>query len=110
MNLFKLPKSLPEDELCETLVDDGPVLIERIISTGQSTEAGTWLDQKRGEWVVLLQGKAELAFEDGRKVVMGAGDYILIQSHQRHRVEYTSTNPPCIWLAVHAPLTGNHVC
>ncbi|MFM8305920.1 MAG: cupin, partial [Microcystis aeruginosa] len=25
----------------------------------------------------------------------------LIPPHQKHRVEFTSNNPPCIWLAIY---------
>ncbi|NEP28859.1 MAG: cupin, partial [Moorea sp. SIO3I6] len=25
-------------------------------------------------------------------------------AHQKHRVEYTSAEPPCIWLAIHGNL------
>jgi len=107
VNLFQLPNPLPEDELFEALTVDDSVLIERIVSAGQTTQPGTWLDQEKDEWVVLLQGNAEISFEDGRSEVMGAGDYMLIPAHCKHRVEFTSETPPCIWLAVHASLTGN---
>ncbi|MDS4068774.1 MAG: cupin, partial [Candidatus Competibacter sp.] len=29
------------------------------------------------------------------------GDYLWIPAHRRHRVEWTSENPPAIWLALH---------
>jgi len=32
---------------------------------------------------------------------LGKGDYVLIPPMQKHRVVYTSQEPPCIWLAVH---------
>ena len=56
------------------------------------------------EWVILLPGEASLAYADGSKIKLTAGDYLLIPAHQKHRVEYTSSEPPCIWLAVHAHL------
>ena len=34
-------------------------------------------------------------------IKLTAGDYLFIPAHQKHRVEYTSSRPPCIWLAVH---------
>ncbi len=52
--------------------------------------------------VILLQGEAELAYGDGSRMALKAGDYLLIKAHQKHRVEYTSSDPPCIWLAIHA--------
>lgn len=104
MNLFELPEQLPEDELFEKLIPDHGVLIERIISTGQSSPEGFWCDQPRDEWVVLLQGKAKLAWEDGTLLEMKPGDWLLIPAGKRHRIEWTSKNPPCLWLAVHGPI------
>ncbi len=104
INLFNLPNPLPDEEVFESLIADNGVLIERIISTGQASPKGYWYDQDRDEWVVLLQGRAKLVWEDGREMEMGPGDWVLIPAHQRHRVEWTSQNPPCIWLAVHGKL------
>jgi cupin 2 domain-containing protein len=78
------------------------VLVERIVSAGQATPPGEWLEQERDEWVALLQGEAELGFADGSGVALGPGDSILIPARTEHRVERTSSHPPCIWLAVHA--------
>jgi cupin 2 domain-containing protein len=51
--------------------------------------------------VVLLQGEADLTYEDGSTRRLAAGDHIFIPTYQRHRVSYTSSEPPCVWLAVH---------
>lgn len=111
-NLFNLPKHLnsqgrsqpPANEILEPLVTGNDTLIERIISTGQTTPPGQWYDQNRDEWVVVLQGEAILGYEDGSRLKLAVGDYVLIPAHCKHRVEYTSSEPPCIWLAVHANL------
>jgi len=105
MNIFQLPPVLPEGEVFEALVLDHGILIERIISCGQITPQGQWYDQERDEWVVLLQGYAEISWEDSRIEKLHAGDWLLIPAHERHRVTYTSSDPPCIWLAVHARLS-----
>ena len=105
-NLFRLPETMPREELFEPLIPDRGVLIERIISTGQATPPGEWYDQERDEWVALLQGRAALAYADGRIVELEAGDAVFIPAHERHRVESTSADPPCIWLAVHGRLSG----
>lgn len=102
MNLYDLPSELPGEERFERLAEGAGVLVERIVSTGQSTPPGEWLESERDEWVVLLQGDAELAFADGSRTTLSRGDHVLIPAGQRHRVERTSTEPPCIWLAVHA--------
>jgi cupin 2 domain-containing protein len=100
-NIFHLPPELPNEEVFEAIVKRDRVLIERIISTGQTTAPGEWYDQERDEWVILLQGEAQLAYDDGSTIDLRVGDYVLIPAHQRHRVAYTSSDPPCIWLAVH---------
>ncbi|WNG55008.1 cupin domain-containing protein [Archangium gephyra] len=105
-NLFELPHPLPEQETFEPLLPDNGVLIERIISTGQASPPGHWYDQERDEWVVLLQGRAKLVWEDGRSRELGPGDHVFLPAHERHRVEWTSREPPCIWLAVHGDLRG----
>lgn len=102
-NILALPQNLSQQELFEVLLRRDRILIERIISTGQSTPPGQWLDQDTAEWVILLQGQAELAFEEGVAVSLSPGDYLFIPPHQKHRVATTSVNPPCIWLAIHLP-------
>jgi len=104
MNLLRLPDRMPGSELVEALIPDRGVLIERIISSGHITLPDSWYDQERDEWVVLLQGQARVAWENGQELVMEAGDWVFIAAHERHRVEYTSEQPPCIWLAVHGQL------
>lgn len=105
-NIYKLPKDLPAQELLEKIAESEKIKIERIISTGQTTPPGEWYNQELDEWVVLLQGKARLAYEDGSEITLNSGDYILIPAHQKHRVSYTSAQPPCIWLAIHGNLAA----
>ena len=106
-NIYTLPSPLPNEELFEPIIQNQSLLIERIISTGQTTPEGEWYDQQRDEWVMLLQGEATLSYVDGSQIQLKPGDYLLIRAHQKHRVEYTSTNPPCIWLAIHGNLDQN---
>ena len=99
---FELPEVLPEEfELFDSIISNENITIERIISTGQRTPDGQWLQQDKDEWVLLLQGESELSFENGRKKSLMSGDYVLIPKNQRHRVERTSKEPLCIWLAVY---------
>jgi cupin 2 domain-containing protein len=104
MNIFELPEVLLDRELFEPLIETEQILIERIVSTGQTTPEGEWYDQPRDEWVLLLQGEAQLMYEDGISIELKSGDYLLIPAHQKHRVIYTSSNPACIWLAIHSAL------
>jgi cupin 2 domain-containing protein len=103
-NIFKLPLLIPEEEIFEPLLSTENVLIERIISTGQTTPMGEWYDQERDEWVILLQGEAEISYGDNSRITLKSGDYILLKAHQKHRLEYSSKEPPCIWLAIHGKL------
>ena len=101
-NLFERPAGPLAEEFVELVAGGHGVSIERIVSTGQATPVGHWLDQPRNEWVVLLEGEAELAYDDGSRLRLGPGDHVLIPAGERHRVEWTRSDPPCIWLAVHA--------
>lgn len=101
-NLFAhLPKTL-EEERFDTLLDAPAARIERILSHGQATPPGQWYDQPRAEWVVLLQGAAELRFEDepGPRA-MAPGDWLFIAARRRHRVCWTDPEATTVWLAVH---------
>ncbi|MEO1068945.1 MAG: cupin domain-containing protein [Cyanobacteria bacterium J06638_6] len=102
-NLFHLPIPLPPAEMFTTLVETPQLRIERIVSSGQTSLPDQWYDQDQTEWVVVLQGEAELTYGDGTSQRLQPGGYVLILPHVRHRVTYTSTEPPCIWLAVHWP-------
>ena len=101
-NIFDIEDSRSDtEEVFEDLVRKSGLLIERIISTGQATPEDEWYDQEQDEWVILLQGKSVLEFENKEQLTLGKGDWIFIPAHLRHRVAFTSTNPECIWLAVH---------
>ncbi len=100
-NLFELPKNPGAEEYSEILAL-GDAQIMRIISNGQTTPVDQWYDQDTDEWAVLLDGEAHLLFEDNEIVVMHKGDYILIKAHEKHRVIYTITQPPCVWLVIHS--------
>jgi cupin 2 domain-containing protein len=100
-SIFALPFPLPQEEIFESFVETPLLRVERILSTGQTTPPGQWYDQERWEWVILLQGEAEIGYEDGRRIRLKPGDYLSIPPHQKHRVEFTSDAPPCIWLAIH---------
>ena len=96
MNIYDLPQLLLSEELTAILAQSENVRIERIISTGHTSD---WYDQSETEFVALLQGEARIEFEN-KTVTMSGGDTLVIQPHKRHRVTYTSSEPPCIWLCV----------
>ena len=94
----------PDQEHIDTLYSNRNTRIKRILSKGHVTPPGQWYDQKEDEWVMLMQGNASLEFEDGSIIHLRTGDYIVLDAGTKHRVSYTSNNPPCIWLAVYVEL------
>lgn len=100
-NIFEnIPENL-EAEVFERLVDSDGVCIERIISRGQQSPDESWYDQDENEWALVLQGEAQLLFDDETSVHLKAGDFVNIPAHKKHRVEWTSPVTETIWLAIH---------
>lgn len=92
------------EEVLETLIKTPGLLVERIVSHGQTTVIGEWYDQAGDEWVLLLTGRAVIRFESDETIELLPGDYLFIPAHRKHRVEFTSADPDCIWLAIHGKL------
>jgi cupin 2 domain-containing protein len=101
-NLFDdVPTDTAEERVSDLLVTSN-LKIERIVSTGQASPTGFWYDQPWAEWVVVLTGSAGLKIEGESEIrVLHKGDHIQIPAHRRHRVEWTDSGQPTIWLAVH---------
>ena len=108
------------DVCINILFNNENVKIEKIISTGQTTD---WQESNKNEFVILVQGNAEIEYYDNRicedknfktnenimknlkntndmKLQLGKGDIILIKKGERHRVSYTSKNPCCVWICI----------
>ena len=101
-NLFgNLPTAI-DQELVEVLARGKHFHVERIVSTGHASPEDFWYDQEQDEWVIVLQGEAKLRFEAPEESLhLKTGDYLTIPAHRRHRVEWTTTAEPTVWLAVH---------
>ena len=100
-NIFEnIPVDL-HSEVFDSLVEANGVRIERIISRGHASPESGWYDQPRDEWVMVLRGKAIIAFEDKSPVTLREGDYINIKAHEKHRVQWTDPGVETVWLAVH---------
>ena len=97
--LSPLPANLPE-ELVETLCQSPDVRIERIVSRGHVSPPDFWYDQEQHEFVLLVSGRARLAFADGTTVELHPGDWLDIPAHKKHRVEWTDPVRDSVWLAV----------
>jgi cupin 2 domain-containing protein len=80
------------------LLDAQHLSIERILSA-PGAASGPY-DQTQDEWVLLLQGEALMEVA-GERVALTAGQAIHLPAHCIHQVLNTSTEPPCLWLAVH---------
>ncbi len=101
-NIFSGIKNQSPEEIFETIIKTNQFKIERIISSGQSTDKEKWYDQDVDEWVILLKGSDSLLFEgNNEEIIMKPGDYVNIPAHQKHRVEWTDAKEDTIWLAVH---------
>ncbi|MCB1546133.1 MAG: cupin domain-containing protein [Rhodoblastus sp.] len=99
--LSDLSKSFREEQF-DTLLARPGVRIERIVSTGQASPEGFWYDQAETEWVCVIAGAAALLIEgEAQPHMLKAGDWLEIAPHVRHRVEWTETSQPTIWLAMH---------
>ncbi|KAF0156093.1 MAG: cupin 2 domain-containing protein [Syntrophaceae bacterium] len=91
-----------KDELIETILQTSNFRIERIVSHGHNSMDGSWCDQSDNEWVILLKGSAALRFENQSQLIrMNPGDYLHIEKHVKHRLEWTNPEQETIWLAVH---------
>ena len=100
-NLFSdIPRELPK-ELFDVLVAGDGVRIERIVSRGHSSPAEGWYDEAQSEWVMVVQGRAVIAYPDRDSISLAPGDYVTIAAHEKHRVEWTAPDEDTIWLAVH---------
>jgi len=109
-NIFgDIPNNVPS-EIFEILLSKSGIKIERIISQGQCSSKDDWYDQTQDEWVILLEGQAELQFEHNLAiVVLNPGDYVLIPAHTKHRVHWTDPEIKTIWLAIHIyPIESDH--
>jgi cupin 2 domain-containing protein len=98
-----LLSALPADlgaEVFEEVLRAESVRIERIVSRGHTSPESGWYDQDEHEWVLVLEGAAVLAFDDGSEVRLGAGDHVNLPAHRRHRVAWTAPEKATVWLAV----------
>ena len=99
-NFFSnIPKNLT-DEIIETILTNKNIRIERIISKGQSSPEDFWYDQTENEWILVLEGKAIIKFEDESIITLHKGDYLLIPANKKHRVEWTDPKQHTIWLSI----------
>lgn len=96
INLFDGATPDPDREIAATLFEHTPVRVERIVSSGQTTDV---YDQDEHEWLVVLEGEADLLLVDaGETFTLKRGDTLWLPAHCRHQV--TRTSDACVWLCV----------
>ena len=99
--LTLFPDNIESENYNDSDENKSGIQIERIISAGHITPEGRWLEQEKNEWVILIKGNADILFFDESKFLLNAGDHLVIPAGVKHRVTKTSSDPECIWLAVH---------
>ena len=97
-NLFSNIPNLEIGEDFQEILKCRNLKIERIVSSPQPESI--IYNQSQDEWVLLVQGQATLEIEKEIKQ-LNSGDYLFIPAYTPHRVIKTSTQPLCIWLAIH---------
>ena len=100
-NIFEnIPENIKE-ELFEDIISTKDFKLERIVSEGHSSPDGFWYDQKKNEFVLLLSGSAKISFDNGEKFELKPGDYLIINAHQKHRVDQTDPLEKTFWITLH---------
>ncbi|AMD94272.1 cupin domain-containing protein [Leptotrichia sp. oral taxon 847] len=98
MNIFDFEKLENNEEIITILEENKNIKIEKIISTGQTTD---WQSSDKNEFVILIQGEAEITYLKNSEIVkLSSGDTILIEKNKKHKVSYTSKNPHCVWICI----------
>ena len=99
-NIFEFSKT-GGGEISEDLFKFKEGRVVRIFSAGQASAPGFWYEEKEDEWVIVLAGEGEIEWPNGQKRLLKAGDWLFLPEREKHRVAYTSSCPPCVWLAVY---------
>ena len=93
-NIFKNIKFSSEDEIEEKIYEDDGIKVIRTLSLNQVTG---FYDQDELEIVFLLKGKAQIEYEDGRRLDLGEGGSLVIKPHEIHRVSWQER---AVWLCI----------
>ncbi len=98
MNLFDTVRFDKNREIADQLFRSPILRVERIASSGQTTE---FMEQDEDELVLLVRGEAILEDEDERLLELKEGELLYLPAGYRHRVAKTSDE--CIWLCFFFP-------
>lgn len=97
-NFFEIENLGHNEESFFSLFENQAIKIERIVSRAQASEEGFYYDQEDGEWLLVLEGEAEIGYPDKTVTRLKKGDTLYLPPHQLHRVNKTTN--PTLWLAV----------
>ena len=100
-NLFNDIPEKSDQEFLDILLQKDSIKVERIVSRGHSSPENFWYDQDKNEFVLLISGYAGLIFDDGTKINLKPGDYLIIPAHKKHRIEFTDPIEKSIWLTIY---------
>jgi cupin 2 domain-containing protein len=95
VNIYTLQNPKPDTECFTTLYHTKNVKIEAIRS--HLLAPGSIYNQEQDEWVVLIQGHAQLRVGD-KIVELGKGESFFLPKHTVHQV--LSTSEDALWLGV----------
>ena len=98
-NLFENAAPPATGERFETLLVHKNLVVERILSSSH-IEPKRYV-QSQDEWVLLVQGTAELEI-DGKTEILRPGDFVFLAAKTPHCVK--SVSGGALWLAVHLHL------
>ena len=93
-NVFKNIRFSSEEEIEEKIYEDEGIKVIRTMSLDQVTG---FYDQDELEIVFLLRGKAQIEYEDGRRLDLGEGDSLVIGPHEIHKVSWQEE---AVWLCI----------
>ena len=93
-NIFKNIRFSSEEEIEEKIYEDEGIKVIRTMSLNQVTG---FYDQEELEIVFLLRGKAQIEYEDGRRLDLREGDSLVIESHEIHKVSWQEE---AVWLCI----------
>lgn len=86
------------EEIFEELFEKDGVKIKRITSP-KNFKSEVFV-QDANEWVMVLQGSAELKMEN-KEIYLKAGEHVFIPSKTSHQILKTSGDIETVWLAVY---------
>ena len=89
-----------DEEIFIKLYKGKSILIEKIVSGYKKSPSKNWLCQNKDEWVILLRGRSIIQFKN-QVINLKEGDYLFIPKNTKHKINYLSQRPKCLWLAIH---------